>query len=338
MITNRIYCDWGTTSLRIRIIKDNDFEEVHEIATSSGISTVYKEWSKIEEGKSEQDRIDFYLAFLQPHISPIVEKIVKDGTSPELVISGMGSSSIGIIELPYAELPFSIHGENVIARRISPTSAFNYDVLLVSGVRGENEVMRGEETQLIGIVASNPPFKDKKDTIFIFPGTHAKHLYVNGNFATKIETYITGELFSILCNNGLLKEAVQQVKNIVNEDDWLVFDEGIDCADTIGLLQSLFRIRTNHLLKKFTKQQNYIFLSGLLIGYELRSLITKDFSRLVLCSEQNLFDYYKRAMMHLGLHSVTTFVDPETVKNATIRGQSKIADYYLQKVENHEHK
>lgn len=337
MITNKIYCDWGTTSLRIRIINDDNFEDVQEIATSNGISTVYKEWSKIEEGKSEQDRIDFYLAFLQPYTSTIVEKLVKDNTHFEVVISGMASSSIGIIELPYAELPFSIHGENAITRHIPATVAFGYDVLLVSGVKGVNEVMRGEETQLVGIVASNPPIIDEKETIFIFPGTHSKHIYVDGDLATKIETYITGELFSILCNNGLLKEAVQQV-NIVNEDDWLVFDEGINCSGTIGLLRSLFRIRTNHLLGKYTKQQNYIFLSGLLIGYELRSLMKKDFIKLVLCSEKNLFDYYKRAMEYLGLQDITTFVEPEIVKNATIKGQYKIADYYLQKVENDEHK
>jgi len=139
------------------------------------------------------------------------------------------------------------------------------------------DVLRGEETMLLGCDVMND------DSIFIFPGTHSKHVIVQDCIAKDFKTYITGELFDLLSNKSILSKSVTS-----NSDEKYqhVFKAGVKEAAENNLLNAAFHIRTNELFKKYTAAENYHFLSGLLIGYELKEINVLLKTIVMVCSEQ----------------------------------------------------
>ena len=69
--------------------------------------------------------------------------------------------------------------------------------------------MRGEETQLIGLIKllalSGHPMPDAR---CIFPGTHSKHLHIQQGTLIRFDTYMTGELFDVMRRHSILRDSV----------------------------------------------------------------------------------------------------------------------------------
>src|SRR5690606_37345331 len=120
-------------------------------------------------------------------------------------IFGMPASSVGLIELPYALLPFSLDGDGLIMERLQIDSLSN-PVLLISGARTDVDVMRGEETKVLG--ASAYLNGANRSSLLILPGTHSKHVTVSSRRVMDIRTYMTGELFGLLSRQSLLATSV----------------------------------------------------------------------------------------------------------------------------------
>jgi len=316
-----ICCDWGTSSLRTRLVNREDSRIIDKEVTDEGISSVFQKWKVQKNQDAANGRKDFYMTFLNDHLTKIECRADINLDGLPVIISGMVSSNIGMMELPYASTPFSLKGDNTVVANIEPTHGFNHPIILLSGVRDGNEVMRGEETQLIGLTATNALVSTKNDIVFLLPGTHSKHVQVSDGSIKKFKTFMTGELFNILSQNGLLKQAVQCSDDLNDDIDSDAFREGILKSKNSEILNSLFEVRTNVLLKKFDKTQNYHYLSGLLIGYELRDLLEQDLSQIVLTCEPKLFNNYKLAIEHLGLLSLATFINPLEAEAATVKGQ-----------------
>src|SRR5690606_10227532 len=110
------------------------------------------------------------------------------------------------------------------------------------------------------------------------------------------------------------------------EDARESFNAGIAESGSGDILNTLFTVRTNQLFDLLNKKQNAMFLSGLLIGSELRHL-AKETSQLVLCCQNNLYKLYKAAIDALNLTGRTTIVPAATVDMAATIGQIKVFEY-----------
>jgi 2-dehydro-3-deoxygalactonokinase len=121
----------------------------------------------------------------------------------------MASSTIGMADLPYKDIPFSTDGSDLKLHTIPASVSFKHSVTLISGVRTEDDVMRGEETKLIGCTVG---VSNKNNHLFIFPGTHPKHVHVKNDKATAFKTYMTGEFFDLLSTKSILSVSWQKEK------------------------------------------------------------------------------------------------------------------------------
>src|SRR5690606_34731858 len=114
------------------------------------------------------------------HIDLLSQQAKGSLAHTPVVISGMASSSMGWRELPYAPLPFSLCGRDLPLLRLdgevgTPTRT----IVLCSGVRSSNDVMRGEEVELMGLAALFPQLIHQTEDVWVvLPGTHSKHLRV----------------------------------------------------------------------------------------------------------------------------------------------------------------
>jgi 2-dehydro-3-deoxygalactonokinase len=317
-------CDWGTSAFRLRLVDEGNLDVIDQVVSKDGISTTHDQWKK-QNALDDCPREAFYLNKLQRQAEELERKTGRSLAGTPLIISGMASSSIGIRELPYASLPFCLGGGDAIAQPLQSGSEFWDRVILISGVSTERDVMRGEETQMVGISALYPAGAGE-EVICIFPGTHSKHLKMKEGKLTDLRTYVTGELFDLMANQSILKEAVSASTRPMDKDDVTAFGRGIDQSREFNLLNSLFSVRVNQLFKSLNKEQNFYFLSGLLIGSELMDLRGKQDLRIQVCSGSNLYELYRLGIEKSGLAENTSFISPEIMDRSVIKGQWKIAE------------
>jgi len=310
-------CDWGTSAFRLRLVERATLKVLAETHSQEGNAATAERWRQARQPPAQ--RVGFYLAIVQDHLRKL-EKAVKTSLDDvPVVISGMASSTIGMAELPYKALPFATDGSDLRTKTIAPTAAFKHAALLISGVKSADDVMRGEETQLVGCGFENTP----EEQLFLHPGTHAKHVRVQHGQAIALKTYMTGEFFSLLSTKGILAASVEEGGQLAegNNREW--FEKGVRASGQANLLHNAFLVRTNGLFKKADKRENYFYLSGLLIGSECRELLPALPARITLAGEPALLALYEAALHALGIAGKCP-VHTKSAVEVTLTGQRAV--------------
>ena len=327
-------CDWGTTSFRLRLtnLKADVIVETH---SEKGILFFHNQWLSQNDDNLER-RFDYYLQYIQSQIGEIRHNLDIDIATLPLVISGMAISSIGMMNMPYENLPCSVAATTGFEWRLQQNGA---PIILVTGVCSSDDLMRGEETQIIGLYHT-PELNNvlPNSGIYVLPGTHSKHVSINDKAIISIKTFITGELFHILRSNGTLAKSIEFIhedRNI-NPENQLAFIKGIHESKNGSLLNNLFQVRVNDILNKLNKEQNFYYLSGLLIGSEFDYLkkepILSPTNKLVVCCSQSFISYYTTVLKELELLDYVIFIPPALFDKATVVGQITVYKKYIQSV------
>lgn len=314
-------CDWGTTSLRLRLIEAAGEKVLGELEdTKCGVrevaGTLPKHASLVERATAFERVLAHKISVL-PGSAPAVE------AQAPVVVSGMASSSIGWKELPYAKIPFAADGSTACCQWIEARiSEHKLAVLLVSGLASGTEMMRGEETQLIGLLAQTAFSECSKDGLVVLPGTHSKHVRVREGSAIGLQTYMTGELFDVLCRHSVLRFTTG---TDAPEWDQKEFVEGVETARSTGLMRSLFQVRTRGVLHGKSAPANRAFLSGLLLGAELcRLLEEKPIPQLLIAAPDTLLRAYNAAAEHLRLVSHLYWAGSEQLRRSVITAHAML--------------
>lgn len=180
----------------------------------------------------------------------------------EVLICGMAGARQGWLEAPYLDAPTDLRG---LARgAVHPAAS----VSILPGVcqRGGNEdVMRGEETQLLGLASLMPGY----DGLVCMPGTHSKWALLAGTRIERFSTAMTGEMFELLKSHSVLRHSlVGPLDGPARNEGFIAGAEaGLSHAD--NLLGQLFRVRAASLLSGRGPDWCAGYLSGLLIGSEI---------------------------------------------------------------------
>lgn len=298
-------CDWGTSSFRLRLVDIKSGKVLDEAISNQGVSVTYQEWLSANRPPSE--RVGFYKEILS---NAIIKMKSIPAVGLPIILSGMASSSVGMQELPYMNFPFAWDTSQMPIQKFEVDGQLAYPLYLVSGFRTGTDIMRGEETMLLGCDVDQAT-----ENILIFPGTHSKHVFVRQGIATDFRTYMTGEVFNMLGQKSILSNSV------LKGDDPDAFDLGISDALKGNLLHNLFMVRTRQVLHNTSPTSNYQYLSGLLIGTELKELNNTTASIYVV-SEGLLMKSYLRALTRLNISLTVYSLNADDV---FIRGHCKIA-------------
>lgn len=320
--TKFLSCDWGTTAFRLRLVLAEGFKILAEVSSKDGIAGTFKAWTK--SGKAEPERVAFYRAVIGKHLVELESKAKESLSGIPLIISGMASANIGMTELPYKQMPFALDGSDLATKFIEASTDFPHPTLLISGVRTDDDVMRGEEVQVVGCGID----AQQNEQLVIHPGTHCKHIVVKGGQAISFQTFMTGELFSLFSTKSILATSVAKGGDINEQHFRSHFDAGVLEAGRQNLAHAAFMVRTGLLFGKRTKEENFYYLSGLLIGSELRDF-PKDFrGNIILAGESVLTAQYKVAMDVCGITARTeklTIMDADII---TLAGQYAVYRNY----------
>ena len=266
--------DWGTSSLRgARVGPDGAVLEERSFA--QGILTVAK------GGFPE-----------------VFESCFGDWmlSSDLCLISGMAGSQQGWLEAPYCPCP---SGFGDIADKLAwiewPGPG---RIAIVPGLsvehQGVPDVMRGEETQIFGAL----DLLSLSDARLVLPGTHSKWASVQASRVADFSTFMTGEFYALLRRHSILARTMPDEEP---PSDPAVFAQGVRHAlASSGLLNTAFSARTLSLFKRLGSTQLPSYLSGLVIGEEMRSQKLQSGETVLVLGADALATRYAHALDILG--------------------------------------
>ncbi len=215
------------------------------------------------------------------------------------LICGMAGSAQGWQLAPYMACPSPLENLTQHLVWLQP-----HKVALVPGLSCElphaPDVMRGEETQVLGALE----LLGHASATVVLPGTHSKWVQVQDGHVMRFNTFMTGEFFSLLHQHSILARTLPQENPTPFDADPLTeeaFDAGVRVAQNgQSILHTVFSVRTLSLMKRQTPAQGLAYLSGLLIGEELRAQSANLDGPLVVIANAVLQQRYQRAFTLLG--------------------------------------
>ena len=210
------------------------------------------------------------------------------------------------METPYLNTPCGLN--DLVGAIITIPGAVR-NVHIMPGIKartkgGTPEVMRGEETQIGGIIECY----GIRHGLFCIPGTHSKWVQICDGRIENFVTFMTGEVFAILKQHSILGRLMR----MPDAFDTIGFNYGISRSDQPGgLLHRIFSTRTLGVLNEIKSTSLASYLSGQLIGEELRGAeeLYGQLAHVHLLSTGDLREAYSEAFAAKKIH--TTHWDPE---------------------------
>lgn len=308
-MTHFISCDWGTSRFRLRLIERAQRRIVAEHATAQGIQALAAAHPIMDSRRKIMGEV------LDSGITALGVGSLSD---VPVVISGMASSTLGWQSLPYALVPAPIDGSTL---RFLDFQHSGRKVRLVSGLQTDSDIMRGEETDLIGLFASPIRQPLTENSTVVLPGTHSKHVQIRAGQIVGFTTYLTGELYGLLSQSSTLDTPVDALF------DQTAFMAGAQTSRSHGLSAALFQTRARTVLGHLAAKQSRAFLSGVLIGAEVAALAVTATGRIVLAAGDSLASQYLLALGELLPHAVVVQIPPAELAAATVMGHARILSY-----------
>lgn len=280
MASRLVAVDWGTSSLRGALL-DADGRVLAERSDARGILTVPA-----------------------GGFPAVFEALFADwmqAAGTRCLISGMAGSRQGWVEAPYCACPA---GRVEVGRSIIDLDHAlpGMRIAIVPGLSDEHDgvpdVMRGEEVQILGAMS----LMDVDEGVFVLPGTHNKWATVKKGRVTGFRTFMTGEFYALLSRHSILARTLEADAPL----DEAAFVQGVARADNgQGLLHNAFGARTLSLFERMPAQELPSYLSGLLIGEELRTQSLQAAGEVVLIGAPALTQRYALALRTIGVTTRT---------------------------------
>lgn len=243
--------DWGTSSFRLWLMN-----------RSGGVLAERRS----EEGMMAAAKMGF-ASVLQSHLDAV-------GAADHLpvVICGMAGARQGWVEAGYIDTPANLAS---ILEHAVPVPEQPRDIRILPGIaqrdRKAPDVMRGEETQLLGVLGADTG----REALVCMPGTHSKWASVRGGTVECFTTYMTGELFSAVSRETILSLAVANADESVDTE---AFQSAVAAAFEAPAFAAnlLFQVRSGQLLFGGSAASARETISGTLIGLELAAGLAGD--------------------------------------------------------------
>lgn len=279
-----IAVDWGTSSFRLWVL-DADQGVISESRGGDGMLFATREG---------------FPAVLLRHL-----KAAKAPADKPIIVCGMAGARGGWAEAGYVETPAAL---SAIAQQAISAPGVKRDIRILPGLcqrlAGRPDVMRGEETQLLGVATAMTG-----RALVCMPGTHSKWVTVEDGRVEGFSTYMTGELFDAVSKHTIL---AAPDKTVAEGPDSAAFRQAAVAAfEAPGRVTSqLFAARSGQLLNGLAPAAALAHISGTLIGAEIGGATGSDRSHSIrLVASGRLRDLYESAFASIGISYETIDAD-----------------------------
>ena len=296
--------DGGTTNTRIYLLRDGVLTDSRKLSVGARSGA-----AALKEALAE-------------HIAAILrENGVKPAQVFKILASGMITSEYGLCPLPHIALPvgrdelYQARYETVFPEVCAIPWCFMRGVRSVGEALEETDVMRGEETELMGILT------DASEALYVLPGSHSKHISVDSEGKIlSFRTMMTGELFAAVLEHTILRDATDFGHAEIIEEFLL---QGYRYARELGINEALFKTRILKNILGATKEQCYSFLLGAVLCDETDAILRAAEQTVVLGGQKQFREALAILLRTQGEKQVVLLTD-EQVASSTALGAVRI--------------
>ncbi len=294
--------DWGTTNLRAFLVDSNG--------------------QILEQKKSDRGM----LRLQKSEFEEVLKNLLGSWLRADLPVymAGMVGSKGGWQEVAYQTCPVSLPS---LAEHLHwLTTSLPCPVAIVPGlqglgVHGYHDVIRGEETQLLGALDwLQSQNRRDENPLCCMPGTHCKWVQIESSEIRHFSTTFSGEIFARLNDGSSLVKGLP-VSDALNKD---AFNKGLQVSQQKGgFLHHLFSVRSRFVCGELTEDEGRDYLSGIVIGTDVQNILEAlqpSQTSVLLIGSNNLSERYALALAYHGLKS--EFLD---AGEASIRGLKYLA-------------
>ena len=278
MKSDWIAVDWGTTNMRVWAIGASG-EILAQASSDKGMGSLTSE------------------AF-EPALLELVAPWLQDDRVMDVIACGMVGARQGWVEAAYGRAPCAPFAEENTLCFMAHDARMR--IHIIAGLQQDNpaDVMRGEETQIAGLLAGDPDFEG----VVCAPGTHTKWVRIEGGKIIHFATHLTGEMFSLLADKSVLRHTIAS-------DGWddaefsRAFNEALAAPEKITA--HLFSIRAEALIDDLSPQAGRSRLSALLLGLEFAAM-RDDWSgqKTAIIGSDALAKIYQQALLSQGAEPI----------------------------------
>jgi len=238
-----IAVDWGTSRLRAMLL-DAEGRVVTEAESDEGIGAT------------------------AGGLEAAFERLVARWPKVPAIMAGMVGSRQGWREAAYVPCPATPAALATKLLRFETTAGRPIAIvpgLVVRSPDRDGDVIRGEETQIVGLIDREPDFAG----VAILPGTHSKWARIAAATVTDFHTFLTGEMFDLLAHHSFLRHSVAEGgRDLSDTPDFALAVRRV-AEEGLPFLAAIFSVRVRQLLDGVKPTDNLAYLSGLVIGGEI---------------------------------------------------------------------
>ncbi|AOQ25118.1 hypothetical protein MTAT_00840 [Moorella thermoacetica] len=326
--------DGGTTNTRVRILQDEKLIGKAHLPVGVRNTAISGCKKDLMEGLRKAVNIALQSAHIEQQDLQLV------------TASGMITSNVGIYEIPHLNTPAGVEELAAASHLVRIPELIDIPILFIPGVKNnlsvkepvENleamDIMRGEETETLGILALkslNGPLT------MILPGSHTKIVKINEhNQISSCLTTMAGEIFSTLATKTILADSIPQT--LISHLDLEMISRGAAISQKVGLTRGCFSTRIISQFIPADGDKRASFLLGVILGQDLiamknsRAYAPDWHGKIVIGGPAPL----RQAISSLlaaepEVKGKIIVLDDETVEMSTAAGARKIGLHYLQR-------
>lgn len=253
----------------------------------------------------------------------LLKNSIKEEDIYKILASGMITSEFGLCNVDHIIAPVGIKElhDNMYETKLEEITGIPF--VFIRGVKimgqsvDETDVIRGEETELIGIM-------EDAESAYILPGSHSKIIKTDteGRIIT-FSTSLTGEMIAVLSSGTILKDAVNLN---VNQLDAAYLLDGYRCCERNGINKALFKVRLLKTQFQKSETQIYSFFMGIILHDEIEEVLRYDVKKIVIAGKKQIKEALSILIQHVSEKEIVCVTD-EQAENANIRGMIKIYEY-----------
>ncbi len=282
-----IAVDWGTSSFRLWLI-GADGSILGESRSGEGMTTAAKTG---------------FETVLAAHLA----KVEAPADLP-VIVCGMAGAKQGWVEAGYVDVPTPLSA--ILSKAVSVPGQ-SRDIRILPGLaqrdKATPDVMRGEETQLLGALGT----ASAGAQAVCMPGTHSKWVHVRDSNVTGFSSFMTGELFDAISKHTILSHAVAGAED--QPADTAAFEAAVRAAfERPAMATNLFfTARSGQLLHRLGAAGAQAKISGTLIGLEIAGALSAADAKvdISLVASGRLQGLYETAFQTLSLPYTTIDAD-----------------------------
>ena len=268
-MANYICIDGGTTNTRLHLVFNGDILDTVNLSIGA---------------RACSEDPEAFKKLLQSAMQQLLQRNrLSQGEICRILASGMITSELGIYTLKHRMIPVDLGILHQSTEEVSLCEISPIPFVFLRGIKKENDMMRGEETELMGLIR----LTGKQECTYVLPGSHTKIIATDADGKIiDFSTTLTGEMIAALSQHTILKNSIDLGAPLQAES----LMRGYEYCAKEGVNAALFNVRVNNTILGQAAGEVYSFFIGVILHGDVEKILKSNPKKIVLAGKKQIRD------------------------------------------------